>query len=376
MGVGPCLPSISAAPGAPRRSRCSAGRRWLLAASALPLLAARRAVRRDAARRRTRRPSSTSPPLAARAAPRRARITDGPGQRRSHGAAQRHARPHLPLRRASTSRRSPSCARCPDVRKALDMLRPGDIITLTHVDGVLQSLNRRISDTLTLSVSRAGDGFAVNYIENPLEIEVTGAPRAHRLVAVRGRVATPACPARRSWCWPTRSSAGTSTSRTTSARATSSACSTSSKFQDGQYVSDGRVLAAEFVNRGKTHRAVWFESADGKVQRLLHARGQGHAQGLPARAARFHAHQLALQPEPPAPDHRQGARAQGHRLRGADRHADLCRGRRPHRVRRAQGRLRQRRGRSTTAAASPRCTGTCRASASRRAAGARCGRAK
>ncbi len=63
----------------------------------------------------------------------------------------------------------------PDVRKALDILRPGDIITLTHVDGALLSLNRRISDTLTLSVSRGDGGFAVDFIENPLEVEVAGA---------------------------------------------------------------------------------------------------------------------------------------------------------------------------------------------------------
>ena len=62
----------------------------------------------------------------------------------------------------------------PEVRRALDIVRPGDIITLTHVDGALQSLNRQISNTLTLSVARSDDGFAVNYIENPLETEIVG----------------------------------------------------------------------------------------------------------------------------------------------------------------------------------------------------------
>ena len=62
----------------------------------------------------------------------------------------------------------------PEVRRTLDIVRPGDIITLTHIDGVLQSLNRQISNTLTLSVARSGDGFAVNYVENPLETEIVG----------------------------------------------------------------------------------------------------------------------------------------------------------------------------------------------------------
>jgi murein DD-endopeptidase MepM/ murein hydrolase activator NlpD len=47
------------------------------------------------------------------------------------------------------------------------------------------------------------------------------------------------------------------------------------KFQDGQYVNDGRVLAAEFVNQGKTHRAVWFQSQDGKVQGYFTPEGKG-----------------------------------------------------------------------------------------------------
>ena len=50
----------------------------------------------------------------------------------------------------------------PEVRRALVIVRPGDIITFTHVDGALQSLNRQISNTLTLSVARSDDGFAVN----------------------------------------------------------------------------------------------------------------------------------------------------------------------------------------------------------------------
>ena len=47
------------------------------------------------------------------------------------------------------------------------------------------------------------------------------------------------------------------------------------KFQDGEYVNDGRVLAAEFVNQGKTHRAVWFQSQDGDVQGYFTPEGKG-----------------------------------------------------------------------------------------------------
>ena len=86
----------------------------------------------------------------------------------------------------------------PEVRRALDIVRPGDIITFTHVDGALQSLNRQISNTLTLSVARSDDGFAVNYIENPLETEIVGRRATHHVVAVRRRRRTRACRPRRS----------------------------------------------------------------------------------------------------------------------------------------------------------------------------------
>ncbi|MFO1408110.1 MAG: peptidoglycan DD-metalloendopeptidase family protein [Steroidobacteraceae bacterium] len=162
----------------------------------------------------------------------------------------------------------------PEVRRALDVLKPGDTITLTHADGVLQSLNRQISDTLTLSVSRAGDGYAVNYIENPLETEVVG----HRAVI-------------ESSLFEAGQRAGMS-SRTIMTLANQIFCFDidfaldlrqgdtfgvlyEQKFQDGRYVNDGQILAAEFVNQGKTHRAVWFESKDGEVKGYFTPEGKG-----------------------------------------------------------------------------------------------------
>ena len=229
----------------------------------------------------------------------------------------------------------------PEVRKALDVLRPGDIITLTHADGVLQSLNRQISNTLTLSVARAGDGYAINYIENPLETTIVG--QRARIESSLFEAGQKAGMSSRTIMTLANQIFGWDIDFALDIREGDEfGVLYEQKLQDGRYVSDGRVLAAEFVNQGKTHRAVWFESKDGTGPGLLHARGQGHAQGVPARAARLHAHQLRVQPAPPAPVERPRPRAQGRRLRGADRHADLGGGRRPHRVRRPQGRLRQR----------------------------------
>jgi murein DD-endopeptidase MepM/ murein hydrolase activator NlpD len=162
----------------------------------------------------------------------------------------------------------------PEIRKALDILRPGDIITLTHADGVLQSLNRQISDTLTMQVSRAGDDFSVNYIENPLETEIVG----HRAYI-------------ESSLFEAGQKAGISP-RTIMTLANQIfgfdidfaldirqgdefSVLYEQKYQDGHYVNDGRVLAAEFVNQGKTYRAVWFESRDGEVKGYFAPDGHG-----------------------------------------------------------------------------------------------------
>ena len=162
----------------------------------------------------------------------------------------------------------------PDVRKALDLLRPGDIITLTHANGALKSLNRRISDTLTLSVSRAGDGFAVNYIENPLEIGVTG--RRARIDSSLFEAGVAAGISGQTIMVLANEIFGWDIDFANEIREGDEfSVLYEQKYQDGQYVSDGRVLAASFVNRGKVHRAVWFESADGKVRGYYTPEGKG-----------------------------------------------------------------------------------------------------
>jgi len=162
----------------------------------------------------------------------------------------------------------------PDVRKALDIVRPGDIITLTHMDGLLQSLNRQISDTLTLSISRSSDGFAVNYIENPLETETVGRhARIESSLFEAGQQAgisaeTIMTLANQMFGWDIDFALDIRQGDEFSVLY-------DQKYQDGQYVSDGRVLAAEFVNQGKTHRAVWFESTDGEVKGYFSPDGHG-----------------------------------------------------------------------------------------------------
>ncbi len=162
----------------------------------------------------------------------------------------------------------------PEVRRALDIVRPGDTITFTHVDGALQSLNRQISNTLTLQVARSDDGFAVNYIENPLETEIVGrrATITSSLFAA-GQDAgmspeTIMTLANQMFGWDVDFALDIREGDEFSVLY-------EQKYQDGGYVNDGRVLAAEFVNQGKMHRAVWFHSQDGEVEGYFTPDGRG-----------------------------------------------------------------------------------------------------
>jgi len=162
----------------------------------------------------------------------------------------------------------------PDARKGLDMLKPGDVITLTHADGSLLTLNRQISDTLTLSIARDGGDYAVSYIENPLEHEVVG-HRARITTSLfdAGQAAGISAPVILSMA---NDMFGWDIDFALEIREGDEfGVLYEQNFQDGKYISDGRVLAAEFVNAGKVHRAVWFESADGKVKGYFSPDGHG-----------------------------------------------------------------------------------------------------
>jgi murein DD-endopeptidase MepM/ murein hydrolase activator NlpD len=152
----------------------------------------------------------------------------------------------------------------PDVRKSLDMLRPGDIIMLTHLNGELKSLTRKLSDTATLSVTRSDDGFNANIIENPLEIQET---------SLSGTIDS-------SLFGAVNSAGGSDSLAVTLADVFKYdidfvnevqpgdrfAVAYQQQWQDGEFVRDGEILAAEFVNKGKTFRAVRYTMPDGSTE--------------------------------------------------------------------------------------------------------------
>jgi len=151
----------------------------------------------------------------------------------------------------------------PDVRKSLDVIRPGDVIQLTHLDGEIRSLTRRINETATLSVTRAAEGFNANIVENPLETEermLRGTVDSSLYVAVNSVGGTDRLAVSLADVFKY------DIDFVNSVRPGDSfVVAHEQQFQDGEFVRDGDILAAEFVNSGKTYRAVRYVSPEGRV---------------------------------------------------------------------------------------------------------------
>lgn len=152
----------------------------------------------------------------------------------------------------------------PSVRKSLDQLRPGDLITFVHENGLVRELKRRISDTEVLSVTRADEGFAAEVIETPLEIRVAhahGTIESSLFVAARAAGLSPDVILRLAnevFGWEIDFALDIQ-------RGDEFVVLYEQKYRDGEFVGDGKILAADFISSGTLHRAVRFESADGKI---------------------------------------------------------------------------------------------------------------
>jgi murein DD-endopeptidase MepM/ murein hydrolase activator NlpD len=150
----------------------------------------------------------------------------------------------------------------PEVRKSLDMIRPGDVIQLTHLNGEIKSLSRRINETATLSVTRPDGVFNATVVENPLETEEQ---------TLRGTVDSSLYDA-------VNAAGGTDRLAVELADVFKYdidfvnqvqpgdhfVVAHEQEYQDGAFVRDGDILAAEFVASGKAYRAVRYVGPSGK----------------------------------------------------------------------------------------------------------------
>lgn len=151
----------------------------------------------------------------------------------------------------------------PDVRKSLDMIRPGDVIQLTHLNGEIRSLTRQISDTAMLSVTRADDGFSANILNNPLETSeqtLRGTVDSSLYVAVNAAGGTDRLAVELADVFKYDIDFVNQVQP-----GDHFVVAHEQEYQDGRFVRDGDILAAEFVNAGKSYRAVRYVGPNGKA---------------------------------------------------------------------------------------------------------------
>jgi murein DD-endopeptidase MepM/ murein hydrolase activator NlpD len=151
----------------------------------------------------------------------------------------------------------------PGIRPSLDLLKPGDAIKLTHTDGDIQELKRKVSETQTLDVVRQNDGFAATMIDNPVEIRVRAAAAtidSSLFQAAAGADMSDTVALKLAGIF------GWDIDFVLDIREGDRFTAVYQQiYQDGRYLRDGEVLAAEFVNNGKVYRALRFVSDSGSI---------------------------------------------------------------------------------------------------------------
>ena len=151
----------------------------------------------------------------------------------------------------------------PGIRQSLDILRPGDAIKVSHTDGDIKELTRKVSETQTMHVVRDDAGFTVQMISNPVEVRTRTATaridsslfQAADAAQISDNIALKLANV---FAWDIDFVLDIREGDRFTAVY-------EQIYQDGKYLHDGDVLAAEFVNNGKTYRAVRFVSDSGSV---------------------------------------------------------------------------------------------------------------
>jgi murein DD-endopeptidase MepM/ murein hydrolase activator NlpD len=151
----------------------------------------------------------------------------------------------------------------PGIRQSLDFLRPGDAIKVSHSDGDIRELTRKVSETQTMHVLRDDAGFTVKMVSNPVEVRTRTATatidsslfQAAEAAQISDNIALKLANV---FAWDIDFVLDIREGDRFTAVY-------EQIYQDGKYLRDGEVLAAEFINNGKTYRAVRFVSDAGNA---------------------------------------------------------------------------------------------------------------
>jgi murein DD-endopeptidase MepM/ murein hydrolase activator NlpD len=151
----------------------------------------------------------------------------------------------------------------PGIRQSVDFLKPGDAIKLTHANGEVKELSRKVSETQTLQVVRENAGFEAKMIANPVQTHIRTATATIDSslfqAAESADISEPvALKLANVFAWDIDFVLDIREGDRFTAVY-------EQIYQDGKYLRDGDVLAAEFVNGGKIYRAVRFVDDSGSA---------------------------------------------------------------------------------------------------------------
>jgi murein DD-endopeptidase MepM/ murein hydrolase activator NlpD len=149
----------------------------------------------------------------------------------------------------------------PGLKNALDQLRPGEALHLVHRDGSLFGFERKLSPSETLKVVRGDDGFLSNVLENPLE---TRERSVHGVIDSSLFEAVARAGAHDQTALALAEIFGWDIDFVLDIQPGDSFTVTYNEIsQDGQYIKDGPVTAALFINQGREYRAVRYVDPSG-----------------------------------------------------------------------------------------------------------------
>ena len=256
---------------------------WFIAGLGIPLLAVALIAPRsenapDASSEITAAESVAQPLLATTAAPRptadgaAARVTTAavpepaatlPGQLLEMAVKSGDSLDRLFKRHQLSRRDLANLMRLDTARKHLRLVKPGDIITVRHVDGDVLTLSKDISLRESLQINLAGDEFVSDFVERPIE---------KRQAQAAGQID--------SSLFLAAAEAGISDRIIMNVAGIFAwdidfvldiregdqfTLIYEELWRDGERIGDGEILAAEFVNRGEVFRALRYQDPSGRV---------------------------------------------------------------------------------------------------------------
>ncbi len=148
-------------------------------------------------------------------------------------------------------------------RALLDRLMPGETLRLQHRDGELVGLQRNISLTEQLNVTRSGEDFHADVVARPLELR---AQLEHGVIDSSLFDAGSSAGLQDQTVMQLAKIFGWDIDFALDLRSGDEfTVSYQRIFQDGKYLQDGDILAASFVNNGREVRAVRYVAPDGSA---------------------------------------------------------------------------------------------------------------